>query len=108
MSDSERITLDGLDLTLQAEGLPYVLLQVRLGSDGPDDLRLVIRSGNGAQELIGALPLMAISHLPEEHNPLIEELRSIYNDSDISGKKAVLRVAEAFDINLGSDYGRPA
>lgn len=103
---SER--LDMTDVTLAAEGLPYVLIQAFAGPDGDDDLRIRLRAGNGAGESIGTLPLMALGELPEEHNPLIKELRSIYNDSDISGKKAVVRVAEALAVELGEGYGRPA
>jgi hypothetical protein len=93
--------LDARDLVLITEGLPYVLIQALKGPDGDDDLRL--RAGLGAEETLGVLPLMALSELPEEHNPLLTLLRQVYDVqcSTAEAREVVRSIAREVGLELG-------
>ncbi len=55
---------------------PYVLLEFRIGDEGPDDLRVGVRAGGGVDD-VGAALLMALTNLPGNGGPLGDLLAEI-------------------------------
>jgi hypothetical protein len=65
MAESETVTLTEHWLGLK----PYVLIEADTDpADG--ELVLKVKAGGGAAEMIGALPMMMLTELPAETNPL--------------------------------------
>jgi hypothetical protein len=64
------VTTESITLSQHLLGMnPYVLIEAEADpADG--ELVLKIKAGGGAAEMVGALPMMMLTELPAEKNPL--------------------------------------
>lgn len=61
---------------------PYVLIQLKLGDEGPEDVRARIERGGGVDTMseVGSVLAMALSGLDDDDNPLAHELTDLVTE----------------------------
>jgi hypothetical protein len=100
MSSSQRIELTQVILGMQ----PYVLIEADVDpADG--ELVLKVKAGGGATEMIGALPLMMVTQLPADQNPLTIAIGE-YLAEFPAHREALTGFAEILDVPMPADGAR--